>query len=252
MLGKPCDTTGIAAFGLSIWFTFGGLILGPILTFGNLDPIGTILSFHVEANVLEKFHTEIFAFRLIASYWMCLGISQLAVTMFVPTMLFINIYLTCIKHLSNKRLNSFTVFLYNWLFSINQICMDYIRVGAGGLLGVGFLLLAFGNFSILSGWGVLETEVYVMLFLALAFSYDFTLRTLPLAVKVNVMGTGLVKKWKILALNMYSDRLYWTKRARAMLPVALFYGLTKFDKETKSKYFSKLQDLTMSLLLIKL
>lgn len=75
-------------------------------------------------------------------------------------------------------------------------------------------------------------------------------QTLPLASECNERSERLLKGWRNNLLQVKTDRVYWIKMLNSERSVALYYAMTKFEKETRTNYHFQIIDCTVNVLLV--
>lgn len=119
-------------------------------------------------------------------------------------------------------------------------------------MGIGFLVMVLCNWLVLEGWELLPVEMHIAVCGCLSVSYFVLLQTLPFAIRLNELSEGLIKIWnkQVVTITPSRMKVYWNKFVRSKLPEAVYYAMTKFERDTMINYFSSIIDYTINLLLI--
>lgn len=249
--GEQPDKCGLLLIVLVVILIFAGVIIPPLAIILELDPIYILVQVH-RPKMLTKFSTKflVLIIRSIWAGWCALEATRIYVFVAIPTMTLCNIYLRILNTLKNSPLNNRTLFLFSQLHCINQILIPIIKIVAGTLMGAGYFMFVFGNWLIISCWGVLPIEVYFVNGGILMICYFILFQTLPLAAKCNEVSCDLIVRWKQELGKNVGFKRYWTKTVRAQRAIAFYYALTKFERSTKVNYYSVIIDGTINALLV--
>lgn len=238
--------------GITSFFIFAGIFISPISVISNFDPVCCFLDAHFPAFIqgLPKHsYLLLLLFRLSITRWVTLEASRLGVTIMVPITSIFSIYLSCIEKLTQFSLNFETLRKYQQIHCINHITIDIHKRNGGCLTGISIILFVFGNWIVISGWYVYPTGLYLMTTGFILVQHIFVAVTLPLIIKSNEMSEEMICSWKLQALEQ-CNKTYWRRVIKAQRPVAFYYAMTKFERDTKVNYYSTILDHTINLLLV--
>lgn len=248
------DIRSAFVFALAMFVALIGICFPPVMAILGLDPINMFVKIH-QPKLLARFdflYVTVHLLKYIVFHGGVLEMTRVVIVVCVPTILLLKIYDCCTLSISKLGLCSKTLALYNQLHCINQIALDVIRVIAGTFMAGGFAILVFGSYGTLSKARLkFPTLLYVGVVIMILLAYAFLLQTLPVAARCYMTSKRLLFKWKRRLLTPSGYAGYWRRVLRSQRPIALYYGLTKFDNDTLINFLQTIWDATVTLLLMK-
>lgn len=222
---------------------------GPFLILANAD----VMNLFIE-QIFPHHTPNLFSFilRCFVAQWVGFEFVRINVLIFFSLMLLVNIDIHLVGTLFSKPLNSKTLMLYAELHVINQCGMDILRVVCGSLLASGFFVYVFSNWVLIVGWKFLPVNIYLFIVGLLTIGYFVLIETLPLAIKCNEDTKRLISKWERLIIKYYDKggkNQHWHRICKSLRPIAIYYCMTKFDRETKRNYYANIFNNTINILL---
>lgn len=171
-------------------------------------------------------------------------------SMLVPVMTLCNILLFILGTIRKRKLNMDNILLYHELYCINQVAVSPISVVTGELMSFGLVIFVFGNWMVVSVWDLVSVEIYLINVGVVVIAYFVLFQTIHMAIQVNEVSIEIIREWKIKSRMCFRGGLYLKKMIPSLRPVAFYYGLTKFEKDTKVNYYSNIVDNTINVLML--
>ncbi len=242
---------GIVVGLLTILLILIGIGFGPLAVFFEWDPLFVVIRAHCPT-LLQNNYAKLFAFivRYVLQQWGTLEASRIYWTILVAVMTLSNSYLQIVLILVRKSLGSKLILLYHQLHCINQVIQSVGALIAGILMSIGIILMVICNALVVSGWNILPAGFYFLTVgLSLVVSFCIS-QTIAVVIKCNELCIAMLGNWQRTILRIPCFKTYWIKVIRAQRLVAVYYGLTKFEKETKRNYYSAILNYTIDVLLL--
>lgn len=243
---------GVATFILVSIIVLDGIVLPSIAVLAEMDPISLVIRFWFPN--LKTLSYPLYLTQQAVTYlflqWFAMEMARIYVFVYIPAMSVCYIYAKCLKRISSRALNEQTVILYDQLYCINQIGLEYIRIIAGVFMGFGLCFVVFCNWTVITCWAVLPTKIYAVVFGVMLIFYSFVALALPPAINSNEFSEQIIRKWKNQMKVNGRRIIYWDKRLRARRPISFYYASTKFEKETIVNYYACVVNYTLNVLII--
>ncbi len=249
--GQPYDQTGILVSIFTTSTIILGIVFAPLGVYLELDPIYLI----VETNfpyLLTNWWTKwtLICFRYIWHQWCTLEVSRLSLITCVPLIFISNSYLNIVHSLQKKSFGNRVIESYTHFRCVHQIGLETGACIIGIQMSFGFLILVICNGVIIRGWHIFPATFYFFI-VALDINVTFIVfQTLPVAIIVWNICSGMIVSWKRSTCKISENRLYWRKALRAQPPVAFHYATAKFDADTKRNYYANIFESTINLILL--
>lgn len=237
---------------VSIILMIIGTFLAPLGVLLELDPITVSLSLHFPNLSAKSF--PVYIIQTVITYllvqWCTLESTRVYITILLPTIATCHIYLKCLKEIACRRLCGPTLILYNQLYCINQIGIEFVKAVAGAMLGIGFCILVVGNWVVIRCYGVLPVEIYLLVLGVLLVVYFFDSQTIPYAIQSNELSEKVQQQWKMFLFFKMGRIGYWSRVVASMRSISFYYAMTRFEKSTKTKYYATIVEYTVTLLIL--
>ncbi len=250
--GNSTDFLGLIVNFMTWSMLLASYFWAPMCILTNIDPVYQLLRIHYPHLFEDNYVVVILTLvRFIVIQHMAHEGIRLFLTITIPLLTILKTFMDIVYFLSFRPLNRQTILLYNQLhfICIPPMIIDISKVFAGLLLGFGFVIIVSLNWIIIRGWKLVEIEIYIVcVFLNVALCSAVVL-ALPWACKLDEYSKKVIHEWKVNAHKQH-DLKYWLRLIKAQWPVALHYGMTKFDKETKRRYFHNIVNYTANAVLL--
>lgn len=236
----------------TIVMTSVGLLLAPFMVLIGVDPISVFINYRFPD--FSTNHFPIYLTFKVLDYLIhqfgTLESTRIYLTLFLPAMTLFQTYTNCLTNISNRKLNHTTISLYNQLYCINQVGVDFVKGISGFFLGIGIVLLAICNWIVIAGWGSFPLEIYMLVFGVSSVGYFLLTQTVPYAAKSNELSVRIQKSWEKQLLTKGSQICHWSKLIVAKRPISFYYAMTKFERDTFLNYLYTIVDYTINLLML--
>lgn len=229
-----------------------GALLTPFALLAGEDPINIIVrtlwpsmsSYYFPIYVVQQLLTYM------ATQWCVLESCRVYSSTLLPIIIMFHVYLNCLENISKRCLTENTLHLYDQLYCINQIGLEFVRVIAGLLMSIGFLLVVVCNVVVIKFWDTLPFVVYALIVVTMLTTYFVILQTLPFIICSNERSKAVLSNWRNDALVKRSRVRYWLKVLKSRRSISFHYATTKFEKETKANYYSCIFNYTVDLIIV--
>lgn len=163
---------------------------------------------------------------------------------------FCNSYLNIASHLQRKSFGDKLISLYNQFRYINQIGQAEVANISGVLMGFGVFLFVVLNYVSICELNRLPAELYFVNIGFAVVAYCVVFQTLTKLVNRDAICSRIITSWRQTIHKMPGYKAYWVRIVRSQRPVAVYYALTKFDKETERHYHATILDQVIDALLL--
>lgn len=226
-----------------------GIFLAPAVFLFGVDPYSLFVEYH-NLRISKDFYF-LYIIQQAAIYiivqWCTLESTRVYITFLAPALIVFTLYIDCLNTIFTKSLNDAVISLYNQLYCINQAGTETLRTLMGLMFVSGFVLIVLGNWLVLAGWNIIPFEMYCAVLAMLLVCYFTIGETVPYAIRSNELSEAILHRWRSQVLG---KKKQWIRIVRARRPIAFYYALTKFEKETQVNYYSNIVDYTVNLLLL--
>lgn len=213
----------------------------------TLDPIYSLLEIHGFIMVKNPETFFIIALRYSLMQPVCLEMTRTAIIIFGPVLPFCDVYIRCLKELLKLPKSQVNLQRYKQLQFINQVGRNVALTLAAAVMASVLISLVAGNWAMISGWNALPITVYFAV-VGLTFTEYFVIfQTISKLSHVNDLSSKILQKWK----RDTGRSFYWKRIIKSQMPIAFYYGLAKFDKDTSMNYGSHIVDYTVNILMLQ-
>lgn len=228
----------------------------PIGTYYNFDPGYFFFDyiFHPIENQSWALRATTFVIRYLATHWSVLEICRSLSLVLLASMSYCNMLTIFLREISKIRGSDKTIMEYAKLQCVNQVGIDAARNLAGLLMGAGFVICVCGNWLSVFEWRFIPFEVNISMCLVTLVVYLVIYETLPLYIKCHEFSKQMVKGWKYEYMkkqSVSSKKIIriWKRILRAQQPINLYWGTTKFKRETNVNFYSNIIDYKVDMML---
>lgn len=251
------DYLGLIMPGLVLIIFFGTIGIASFLIIFKLDPnyvpIGDMFPYSADSwlTIILRFCIILFAGLEAAR----------TITLFILFTVSVPYTYCCVLRIIERipmRYNPISKYIE--LQIINQIGMDPLRQVAAVLMGTGFLLAVLGAWTFCLGWKFFPLLVYAFFGLITVNTYTVIGLALPKVIKCHELSEKTMQiVWPIL-LREHCMRYFGglrgfaykvkMRRLSALQPISVYYGGARFDKDTKTTFYTNILEETINIILI--
>lgn len=148
-----------------------------------------------------------------------------------------------------------SIVLFRKLLLLTQFGKEGFREVAGVLMCFGFVVVVSINFMVLTCYQEMPLGIYIidwLILVVICTSFSFVL---PKIIDCNDYSRQFLKYDLIYDCQARcattADRRYSLKVIRATMPLTYYYGVAKFDQETKTNFYWQILDFTINFVLME-
>ncbi len=217
----------------------------------NIDPVYKLCRIYCPfllADVYSKYTLALIRFIVIQH--LATECSRIILMINVPFLTMLKTFIDILYILRGRQLSRQTILLYNQLHCINHMVIDICKGFNAMVLGFAFVCIVLTNWVAICGWELFRLEIYAVCSFIGIGMYFFIIFSLQWLCKLDEFSREVIHCWKINTHRQPDSLRYFVRVVRAQQPVAQYYAMTKFDKETKSNYFDNIVNYTVNAILL--
>lgn len=217
----------------------------------GIDPIYQLCKIHYPIWLSNKINLYILALFRYALLQRTVNEGfRILLTIVILFLTILKTFMNILKLLGNRQLNRQTILLFNQLHCINQMVIYVFKYFNGMLMGFAFVIIILLNWIIISGGSIFGWEIYAVCAMGNITLSSIMILALEWACQIDEISKTVIQRWKVNTHKQPYSIKYWIRLVKAQQPISLYYGMTKFDKETSSTYYHNIVDYTVNAVLL--
>lgn len=262
-MDPAADKLGILLYGMAVQFVVVGLVLTSFGVYYNFDPGFFFFELIFPPLPHQSLITKMLclAGRIILSYWSVLEVTRSYAIMLIILSAFLNVLVRCFKKIGEFPVSYYALAHYIIFQLILSIGQKFIRYVAGALLICGFVATVVGNWISLLGWKFIPFEINISICLITIIVYLGISVCVPVPVSLHLKSKTVLRAWILTVVErrrVFENRRFsaakawfqlWRKVCVAQQPIILYWGTSKFQRETKALYYSRIMEYTLTSML---